>query len=241
MAEVLAIVFLAAIVQSIVGFGYALIAAPLLTLIMGPKEMVVFLLFSGFYLNFLIFFQIRKEVSMKHIKYLFLGNLFGILPGLYILKTINVPLFKLFIGCVLLISVIIITSKFTWKITNVKIEETVFGFFSGLLGASTSVSAPPMILHMFNRFNDKVQIRSRLVTFFTFGTLAIIVIFFFSGVFPLKAAVGLPIYALPVTIIASQIGKKIFFHINHEVFKKMAIGLILLSSLTLIYGGYKGL
>lgn len=239
--EVLTIVFFAALVQSIVGFGYALLAAPLLTLIMGPKEMVVFLLFSGFYLNSIIFCQIMSEVSVKDIKYLFLGNLFGVIPGMYLLKTINVPMFKLFIGVVLLVSVFFIMSKFTWKSNNSKLEEAIFGFFSGFLGASSSVSGPPIILHMFNKLNDKVQIRARMVTFFTFGTLAIILILFFSGSFPASAAIGLPIYALPVVIIAAKLGKKIFYHINHDVFRKMAIGLILISSLTMLYGGYNGL
>ena len=48
-------------------------------------------------------------------------------------------------------------------------------------------------------------------------------------------------YALPVVIIATELGKKIFFHINHELFEKIAIGLILISSFTMLYGGYTGL
>lgn len=182
-----------------------------------------------------------KEIPLKDLKYLFLGNIIGVLPGMYILKTINIPMFKLFIGVVLLVSVVFIAFKFTWKINNVKLEEIVFGFLSGLLGASTSVSGPPIILCMFNKFNNKAQIRARLVAFFTFGTLAIILILFFSGAFPLSSALGLPIYALPVLIIAAKLGKYLFYHINQTVFRNMAIGLILLSSITMLYGGYKGL
>lgn len=239
--QVLSIVFFAALIQSIAGFGYALLAAPLLTLIMEPKEIVTFLLFSGMYLNAIIFFQVMKDVCLKDIKYLFIGNTVGIIPGMLILRTINVPIFKLFIGVILLFSVATIISKFTWKIKNVKREEVITGFVAGLLGASTTMGAPPMILHMFNRLKDKAQIRARLVAFFTLGTLMMAVIFVFSGTIEIKEAVGLPVYALPVVMFASALGKKIFFHINHELFEKLAICLILASSFTMLYGGYTGL
>lgn len=241
MAKVLIVVFSAALVQSIVGFGYALLAAPLLTLIMGPKEMVVFLLFSGLYLRFYMFYRVHKEVVMADIKYLILGNILGIIPGIYILKVINVPMFKLFIGVVLLISVLLINFQFKWKSKSLTFDGLLFGFFSGFLGSSTSVSGPPIVLYMLNTFEDKAKIRTTMITFFTFGTIITLLGLFIAGTFKPSAALGLPIYSIPFVMLAAKIGERIFYHMNQKVFRRLVILLILISSLALLYGGYRGL
>lgn len=237
-AKVLAVVFSAALVQSIVGFGYALLAAPMLTLIMGPKEMVVFLLFSGLYLRLYMFYREYKGIVIRDIKYLILGNVLGIIPGVYILKVINVPMFKLFIGVVLLISVIFINFKIKWKSKSLTFDGMLFGFFSGFLGSSTSVSGPPIVMYMLNTFEDKSKIRTTMIAFFTFGTMMTLTGLFIAGTFEPSAALGLPIYSIPFVMLAAKIGEKIFYHMNQDVFRKIIILLIFISALALLYGGY---
>ncbi len=41
------IIFFSSFLQTITGFGYALAAAPLLALVMSPKDAVMFVLFTG--------------------------------------------------------------------------------------------------------------------------------------------------------------------------------------------------
>lgn len=241
MAKVLIVVFSAALVQSVVGFGYALLAAPILTLIMGPKEMVVFLLFSGLYLRVYMFYRVHKEVVLRDIKYLILGNILGIIPGIYILKVINVPMFKLFIGVVLLISVALINFKLKWKSRSLTFDGLLFGFLSGFLGSSTSVSGPPIVMYMLNTFEEKSKLRTTMIAFFTFGTILTLTGLFIAGTFKPSAAFGLPIYSIPFVMLAAKIGEKIFYRMNQEKFRKLIIFLILISAVALLYGGYSEL
>lgn len=43
------ILFAATFFSTVTGFGFALIAAPVLTMVMGPKETVVFVIIAGVY------------------------------------------------------------------------------------------------------------------------------------------------------------------------------------------------
>lgn len=240
LAKVLLVAFSTALIQSIVGIGYALLSAPILTYIMGPKDMVVFILFSDLYLSLIMFYRIREKVNLKSITFLFFGSTLGIIPGIYLLKVINLAMFKMFIGIILLLALISLNLKYSWK-RNFKRDGIIFGFLSGFLGASSSVSGPPLVIYALNTYKDKEKIRNTLITFFTVGTLTTLTFLFFAGELDLKVAIGLPFYAVPFLILASKCGEVIFYKLNLEVFRKLVLVLIFVSGIIILYGGYKTL
>jgi len=79
----------ASLIYSIFGFGFSMIAIPLLSMILGPKLAISLKIFLGMFLNFYLFYLTYSEMEFREIIKLLIGSIFGILLGVKILLIIN--------------------------------------------------------------------------------------------------------------------------------------------------------
>ena len=56
------VVFASTAFQAVAGFGYAIVAAPVLVPFLGVKETVVFLLVSSVYMRIYMLYSVRKDM-----------------------------------------------------------------------------------------------------------------------------------------------------------------------------------
>ena len=64
---VLCAVFIAAFVRGVSGFGFGLVLAPILLLIVNPKEMVVIIMFLGLLGHLLVLWRSYRNIDLKRI------------------------------------------------------------------------------------------------------------------------------------------------------------------------------
>jgi len=230
-------VFAATLFQTIAGFGYAIIGVPLLSGILGIKETVVFLLIGSIYMRLYVVFKVRKELEFGVVKRIFLGAMVGIVPGSMMLRSLDGNALRIVLGVTLILAVIVLRSNYHWKTVHEKLEQFGFGIIGGFFNGSTSVGGPPIVLYMLNSEKPKEKMRANLFLYFLMTNIFTIGVWLFLGNAHLSDAIGLPLWTLPAAFLGIYAGEKIFFHINQQLFNRIAIATILLSGLNMIYKG----
>ena len=167
LAAVLAVVFLAAIVQINLGMGFGLTAAPLLALL-DPALVPVPTLILGLFTASWGAWREREGIAWAEVLLGAPGRVAGVAAGAGLLALITGPRpFMLAFGT--LIALALILSVSGWRMPFTRGRLLAMSALSGLMGTLTSVGAPPMALLYQHR---PVQTaRPTMAAFFAVGCL----------------------------------------------------------------------
>lgn len=160
------VITLASFLQSITGFGFALISVPLLLLVYDPHKAVGINMLLSFTSLCLLTVKVRHG-RLKHIvRRLFLGSLLGIPFGIYVLLRFNVKSLKLIISVVTLVfSVLLLVRRAPHRSLPAWAQAAV-GALSGFMTGSISMPGPPVILTLNQQELTKEQFRATTVSYF---------------------------------------------------------------------------
>lgn len=220
------IILLAALVQGITGFGFALIAVPLLSLFI-PEIKNITPIIVGYSLvtNVLIFCKSKNYVKLKGIIPLIIFGIIGTPIGTYILLFVNAKIMKLAIGLIICGTAIAMLKNYKIRIKNEKFSYGVIGVLSGLLNGSIGLSGPPVVLFMTNQDTKKETFRANLSIYGIVTNLFALGTFMVGGIIN-KTVVGYAISFFPALIIGAVIGIKFSTIISERIFKKITVYLI---------------
>ncbi len=232
------VVFASTAFQAVAGFGYAIVAAPVLVPFLGVKETVVFLLVSSVYMRIYMLYSVRKDMHFDMIKYIALGAVLGAVPGSLFLHYVDAKGLEILLGTSLILAVIFLSCNFRWHTNYPRLEQFFFGLFGGFFNASTSIGGPVVVLYMLNAKIEKVTMRGNLTLYFMISCLCSIAISFFMGNIVWQNLIGLPMWALPASVLGVYVGNIIFKHVNQKMFNRIAVLLILFCGIHMIVQGF---
>jgi len=175
------VVLFAAFIRGVAGFGFALVLAPVLLLIIGPKSAVVVILLLGLITHILALRYDFRNIYLKGIIPMSVGSLLGIPLGIWIITVISPPVLKILIGCVTVCFAIPLALGFTNDFKRERLACGLSGFVSGTLCTSTSLGGPPVVLLMHNQNWRKEVIHSSLSAYFLFVNSCSLVALSISG------------------------------------------------------------
>ncbi|PCH59239.1 MAG: permease [SAR86 cluster bacterium] len=188
------IIFVGSYVQSSIGFGLAIIAAPLLFFI-DPAYVPAPITVCAFVLSIINSYGHRRAISLKGLKFSLIGRVPGTIAGGLLLLWIDQKLLALWIGGSVIFAVLL-----SFKLVALKpTPSTLFtaGFLSGFMGTSSSIGGPPMALVLQHQRVD--YIRANLSAFFVVSCLMSIIMLSSVGLFGLRQILlALPL--LPATL-----------------------------------------
>lgn len=179
------IFFFASLVYSTFGFGYAMVSIPLLSLILAPKTALPLSIFMGLGISCYLVISSYKDIKPKQILYLLIGSATGVPFGVFILKNTSPEILKIAINAIIITSAIVLFLKQGKKIisVNTKLITILVGFLSGLLGSSTGISGPPVILYSLNQKWEKKIFRGNLLAYFAIWGIYTNIGYFLVGLF----------------------------------------------------------
>ena len=160
------IIFLGSFFATVSGFGFALVATPLLGLIMPLKWAIIFILVLTVVLRILTMYQVWGEFNWRTVILTSIGSFIGMLPGSKVLHFISITHLQIFLGIVLLAATALMSLQYTVPIKNKTAGRLGAGFLSGFFGACTSVSGPPLVLYFLNEHTDKTEMRANMIWIF---------------------------------------------------------------------------
>jgi len=162
--------------QTVVGIGYGLVAAPLLYLI-DPAYVPGPVLLVGFGLALMMVIRERRALRWQRV----LPAIFARVPGAWCGAALLVALpqyaLSLFFGFSVLTAVLLSLWRFSIPTTGTSL--TIAGFFSGLMGTATSVGGPPIALVY--QQQDRITARSEIAAFLLIGTPVSILMLIYKG------------------------------------------------------------
>ncbi|AZG74759.1 sulfite exporter TauE/SafE family protein [Shewanella livingstonensis] len=175
------IVFFGALTQSLIGFGLAVVASPLLYIV-NPQLVPVPIIVMGFAISAMTLFRERGHLQFNGLQYALLGRIPGGFLGAGLLLFAPQAILGLVIAAIVFIAVILSIFRFTAPINRLSLF--IAGVFSGIFGNIAAIGGPPMAILLAGR--DASQFRAALSAFFVFSSLIALAILAIVGLVEVK-------------------------------------------------------
>lgn len=159
------IVAIGSLVQSTVGFGMALIAAPLLLLIdpaFVPAPMIV----TALCLTVMVMLRERRAVEVGQIGWLVSGRLPGAIAGAWLLASAPAQHLDTLLSALILLAVVLTVLAPPIRPTRQALAGA--GVVSGIMGTVSSIGGPPVALLLQHAEGQKL--RATMSGYFIFST-----------------------------------------------------------------------
>ena len=197
-------------VQSTVGFGMAIVAAPIVYFY-EPRFVPGVVTFVGLILALINMWQYRRMISFTGMSAAFVGRVPGTIVAGWILVYISAEHLALILGAGVLLAVLISLSKVRFKPTPKALF--VAGFTSGLMGTTTSIGGPPMALVL--QHAEAGKLRANLAVYFVFSCVLSLVALSATGHFSLWH-LKYALIVLPAPILTTLLAYKVQHLIKTE-------------------------
>jgi uncharacterized membrane protein YfcA len=203
-----AILFAATLIRSTFGFGEALIAVPLLALLLPVKVAAPVAVLVSVTVALIIVLQDWRHIHLRSAGGLVLATLPGIPLGLLLLKNVAEPLIK----SVLAILIIAFSARalFGGKERELKNDRFafLFGFFAGVLGGAYGMNGPPLVIYGSLRRWSPQHFRATLQAYFLPASLLGFAGYWSTGLWT-PTVTRLYLVALPFVLLATLLGRAI--------------------------------
>jgi uncharacterized membrane protein YfcA len=226
--------FLGAFVQGATGFGSGLLINAFWLHIMEPTHAIPLNVVTSLFISGVPIYKLRKKLDFSKLKQFAIFGVVGIPIGMYLLVISDPSKLKFSIGILLVIYAVLMLkiSSFSINVNNKSINNLV-GFISGVIGGLTALlGIIPVAWFSVQRLPKNTK-RGTYEPFIFITSIAAIISFAFAGLYKIEMIFDL-LKIIPALLVGSWLGIKIYNKINDNLFRKVVLGLILLSGLLLI-------
>ena len=224
------IVGLAGLICGLTGFGFALVAVPLLVNLVLPRPQVVVptvLLLTNLS-NVIVLFKARQWIDFRRIWLLAIAGVLATPLGTYLLVVLDAHALEGLIGLVTTLSAVAIMLGMRRPIRNENLALIPVGVLSGMLSGSTAMGGPPVVLFMANQGAEKQVFRTNLTLYFTLLGLSTIPTQIITGLMTTHV-VAYALGAVPALILGTLAGVRLARNTKEEVFRKIALVVVAVS------------
>lgn len=229
---------LAAVVQSVSGFGFALMAVPLAAIAINLTTAVIAVSIASVINVAMLVLRNYKDIDRGLAVRFNVPALFGMPFGLVVLATVEQQRLKVALGGLIIVATLALMRGAGGIAARAWID-VVAGAISGVLAASTGTNGPPLVLAaQMRKLSPDVFRATMSFTFVVSGPLSLI-FFAFGGYFS-WSAVWLAAGSIPLLVIGQMIGLRLRPLINGQQFARFVYWLLLLSGVSVGLSGLVG-
>jgi hypothetical protein len=229
----LGILFISTFTRSALGFGDALVAMPLLTLVLGMQKATPLVALGASTIAFTILLGAWRQVDVQAAWRLILATLLGIPLGLALLKAAPERMVKTILGLVLIGFSVYNLIQFQLPTLENERLSYLFGFVAGILGGAYNTNGPPVVVYGMMREWPPERFRATLQGYFLITGGTILVSHGLAGLWT-PPVLRLYLYALPVILTAVALGGWVNKRIAEEQFKRVVYGFLIVMGLLLL-------
>ncbi len=165
LAVAMVLVLIGAVLQGSIGFGLAVVAAPILLLI-SPVFVPGPMLFSAMVLVILMALRDRRDVIVRDVALAAAGRIVGTIPAAYAISTLPKETFERMFAVLVIIGVAL---SLGWHVRRTPLTVVITAAVSGFIGTISSIGGPAMAI--IYQHEEGPTIRGTLSAIFTVGTL----------------------------------------------------------------------
>ena len=229
--EVLAatvVIVVGSFVQTAIGFGLAVIAAPILFFI-NPEYVPAPITVAALTLSLANAFRFRHSISFAGLKFAILGRVPGTVAGGLLIFWIDQRTLGLWLGISVLGAVWLSLGKVGFRPTRPAMFCA--GFLSGFMGTSSSIGGPPMALVLQHRTAD--YIRANMAAFFIVSCVLTLIMLSFVGHFG-EQQILLSLPFMPATLLGYWLAMRLVHLITHRMLRIGSLGLCCMAGLAAV-------
>uniref|UniRef100_A0A5Q0TCW5 Probable membrane transporter protein n=2 Tax=Vibrio algicola TaxID=2662262 RepID=A0A5Q0TCW5_9VIBR len=227
----MAIIFLGAFVQSAIGFGLAVVAAPLLFLV-SPEYVPAPVIIVAFFNSIFNAYKYRNSIAIGGLKMAIYGRIPGSIAGGILLLYVSSSILSLWLGGMVLLAVLISLLPIRFEPTANRMA--IAGFCSGFMGTSSSIGGPPMALIL--QHQDASSLRGNLAAFFVLSSFISLFVLYFVGSFHWQHVImTLPL--LPMGWLGYVAAQVVVKYVSKEWIRIFTLVICLTSGVTAIVRG----
>jgi hypothetical protein len=228
--------FLACFLHGVTGFGSALVALPLLAMLLDMKMAIPLVVLVAGTMNLVLLVQLRRHVRWDRVRPLLVGAVPGVFLGVLFLKRLDENTIRLVLGIVL----IVYTGYALWMRPSPRgIRENwayLFGFLAGGLGGAFSIIGPPVIAYVSFQPWDKHEVKAMLQGFFFLAGGLVIVLYFLMGI-ATRHVLLIYVPFLPLLFLGWWLGSILYGRVPETLYRKAVLVLLGCMGLAMVWQG----
>ena len=225
-------VFVAAMVQQLSGFGFALLAVPLLSVVIGPKEAVAVTTGAGLASSAVMAWTLRARIERLELGRMLIGAAIGLPIGVVILRQASDDPLRLALGVLLLVTVGFLARGATLGSHRPGVQVGA-GVLSGVLNGSLGTGGPPVVVLLQAADTEQHRFRATTSAFFAVCDLVLIPMIVLSGAVRPEAW-AYSVTSLPAVALAATIGAPLALRVNPDAFRRLVLGLLVITAVVTI-------
>ena len=222
------VVAVATCAQVVSGFGFALVAIPLVALLAGAKTAVVGTAIVGPLLTAAVVLRDRGDIRWRTAITVTAASFVGMPAGILVLSHASDRALKALIGVI-----VVVAGVALWRGLRVpagRRSEVIAGVISGALATSTGTNGPPLVIVLHSESLEPKQFRGTLSASFLAQGVVALVAFWVSGHLTADAA-RVAASALPGIVVGWFLGEHLFRGIEKERFGAIVLLMLVASGL----------
>ena len=231
-----------AVLQSATGFGFALVAAPILFALLGPQQAVTAGVLLGLVLNLLTLATERRRpvVLARDTRLLLAWSLPGLALGALALRELSEQVLSALVALAVLAALVVRVRarprEPDWEASARprRWQAPLAGFTSGALSTAISLSGPPLVFYLLGRAAAApAAIRDTLAAIFVVQALLGLPALLLTATFELPRG----LWALIAAALAGQmLGRRAFAWLRGERYERAVLVLLALTALVALAG-----
>jgi uncharacterized membrane protein YfcA len=221
--QVLAVIFFATFIRSAFGFGEALIAVPLLALIMPVQVAAPVAVLVSITVAAVVVAQDWREIHVRSAGWLIFATLFGAPLGLLLLTAVSEAVVKAILAVVIvLFSTYSLMAPRAAALDNDRLAW-MFGFGAGLLGGAYGMNGPPLVVFGTLRGWSPQHFRATLQAYFLPASVVVMAGYWVAGLW-IPAVTRYYLITLPAIVAAIFFGRAVNRRLDGPSFVRLVHG-----------------
>jgi uncharacterized membrane protein YfcA len=231
--QVLLVIFVATLIRSAFGFGEALVAVPLLALLMPVEVAAPLAVLVSITVALVVVVQDWHHVQVRSAGWLIVSTLFGIPLGLVMLTTVAEALVKAILAVVIIgFSTYCLVRRQLVELKNDRLAW-LFGFGAGVLGGAYGMNGPPLVVYGALRRWPPEHFRATLQGYFLPASVVGMVGYWLANLW-VADVTRYYLLSLPVALAAIVLGRVANRRMNSRSFLVYIHGGLIVIGITLL-------
>jgi uncharacterized membrane protein YfcA len=227
--EIAGVMLVASAFRAAFGFGEALVAVPLMALLIPVKVAAPVAVLASILIAGIVVARDWRHIHFRSAGFLFVSTLVGIPLGLLLLKTVSEPVAKAGLAIVILLfSVYSLLQPRRFSLANDRFAW-LFGLAAGVFGGSYGMNGPPLAIYGSLRGWSPERFRATLQGYFLPASLVGMSGYWVAGLWT-SSVNHLFLWSLPSILFGVALGRRLSRKLSgHQFDRLLHFGLILIA------------
>jgi uncharacterized protein len=217
-------IFAASFTQVLAGFGFALLAMPIMTIALPVDRALVIVTLLGGITTLMQAIQLRADLDRTLARRMIGGSYLGMPIGLVLLNVVADTPLRIALGVSVLVATAMLARQVSLAHVGAGLDRSA-GFVSGVLNTSLGTNGPPLVFALQSRGLSPDRFRATIQAVFAAGNLLAIPLFAFDGKITADGLTG-ALVAVPAWITGLALGRPVRRHVHGERFRRLVLALL---------------